>query len=71
LDLREAAKQQARAREQQRVTYSDGLARGNLIAAQQSAEAVQESAKAAKIAAWAALAAAAGSIGALIVAIMK
>jgi hypothetical protein len=50
LDLREAAKQQARAREQQRVTYSDGLARGNLIEAQQSAEAVQESAKAADVA---------------------
>jgi hypothetical protein len=64
LNFVQAAKDQAAAKEQQRVAYSDALTRGNLSAAQQSA-------KAAKMAAWAALAAAARAFGQLIVAIVK
>ena len=59
----EMDKAHKRAQEQQRAAYSDAVARGNLIAAQQSA-------KATRWAAWAALAAAAGAIGQLIVAVI-
>jgi hypothetical protein len=60
----ERAKTQAQAQERQQATYSNAVARENLIAAQAAA-------KAAKMAAWAALAAALGALSQLIVAIMK